>query len=40
MLAKNAVANLTGHVQSENHYARIRRRGKLIWKMVTAQILS
>jgi hypothetical protein len=29
---KTPVANLVRHVQSGNYYARIRVRGKLIWK--------
>jgi len=29
---KTLVANLVRHVQSGNYYARIRLRGKLIWK--------
>jgi hypothetical protein len=29
---KTPVANLVRHVPSENYYARIRVRGKLIWK--------
>jgi hypothetical protein len=28
------VANLARHVQLSNYYARIRVRGKLIWKLV------
>jgi len=34
---KTPVANLVRHVQSGNYYARIRVRGKLIWKSVVAQ---
>ena len=31
---KTPVANLVRHVQSQNYYARIRVRGKLIWKLL------
>ena len=37
---KTPVANLVRHVQSGNHYARIRVRGKLIWKSLKTGRIS
>jgi integrase len=37
---KTPVANLVRHVQSENYYARIRVRGKLIWKSLKTDRIS
>jgi len=37
---KTPVANLMRHVQSENYYARIRVRGKLIWKSLKTGLVS
>jgi hypothetical protein len=34
------VANLVRHVQSGNYYARIRVRGKLIWKSLKTDQIS
>ena len=35
---KTSAANLARHVQSENYYARIRVRGKLIWSGTSSKI--
>ena len=37
---KTPVANLIRHVQSGNYYARIRVRGKLIWKTLKTDRIS
>ena len=37
---KTPVANLVRHVQSSNYYARIRVRGKLIWKSLKTDRIS
>jgi hypothetical protein len=37
---KTPVANLVRHVQSGNYYARIRVRGKLIWKSLKTDRIS
>lgn len=37
---KTPVANLVRHVQSGNYYARIRVRGKLIWKSLKTGRIS
>ena len=37
---KTPVANLVRHVQSGNYYARIRVRGKLIWKTLKTDRIS
>lgn len=37
---KTPVANLVRHIQSGNHYARIRVRGKLIWKSLKTDRIS
>jgi len=37
---KTPVANLVRHVQSGNEYARIRVRGKLIWKFLKTDRIS
>jgi hypothetical protein len=37
---KTPVANLVRHVQSKNYYARIRVRGKLIWKSLKTDRVS
>ena len=37
---KTPVANLVRHVQSGNYYARIRMRGKLIWKSLKTDRIS
>jgi hypothetical protein len=37
---KTPVANLVRHVQSGNYYARIRVRGKLIWKSLATDRIS
>jgi hypothetical protein len=37
---KTPVVNLVRHVQSENYYARIRVRGKLIWKSLKTNRIS
>jgi len=37
---KTPVANLIRHVQSGNYYARIRVRGKLIWKSLKTDRIS
>jgi len=37
---KTPVANLMRHVQSGNYYARIRVRGKLIWKSLMTDRIS
>jgi hypothetical protein len=37
---KTPVANLVRHVQSGNYYARIRVRGKLIWKSLKTNRIS
>jgi hypothetical protein len=40
MRQKTPVANLVRHVQSGNYYARIRMRGKLIWKSLKTDRIS
>jgi hypothetical protein len=37
---KTPMANLVRHVQSGNYYARIRVRGKLIWKSLKTDRIS
>ena len=37
---KMPVANLVRHVESGNYYARIRVRGKLIWKSLKTDRIS
>jgi hypothetical protein len=37
---KTPVANLVRHVQSGNYYARIRVRGKFIWKLLKTDRIS
>jgi len=37
---KTPVANLVRHVRSGSHYARIRVRGKLIWKSLNTDRIS
>ena len=37
---KTPVANLVRHIQSGNYYARIRVRGKLIWKSLKTDRIS
>src|SRR6266852_4708062 len=37
---KTPVANLVRHVESGNYYARIRLRGKLIWKSLKTDRIS